>query len=615
VNARILVRLTLVLAAALLLGACGGGGSRLRLFSTDWMDDRGQSIGDVHARLRGVPLRGDIDLAVAVAGKGDKIVAAPLGGGPTWSFSHALDTRPILAGGVVVASGGGEVFALDAKSGKKLWARPSGAAPLLGAGDDGNVTALTFSNGKGSSVLVVSRDGAVKRQIETDKAIGAPAVVAGIVFVPWGDQYVSAIDATTGDEIGRATLRDKVSRAQTIGDALYFGELAYVRFDENIRLASGGGASRAGVPSRELPGTPRLLAPGTETVPAVANARDRDRLFARPSGAQGPLGIDSQRFYASYFRLVLGFDSEKGELAWVHTHPRDVIGGEAVSGGLALCDEQGNVFVLSAKDGREATKGSFGEPIKSCTVRADTLQVAAPAGESPPLAQQVAEAVSNKEASLATAQRLLLRELATLEDESATKTLVEIASDPRSAPVLVTDARAGLASRRNGAQHMLAALERHYDFMGDVLVTPPVGPMADALAAMKETRAAPLLAAHLLDPANTDEDVRRAAAALATLATKAEVPKLRQFFAMYRGTAQTEDVALAVARVGEALLAADAKEGRALVEAAAKDPMTVDVAQKRLQALLAASPGEKGNPKKPDARKPDAPEDKAAGKK
>jgi hypothetical protein len=98
-------------------------------------------------------------------------------------------------------------------------------------------------------------------------------------------------------------------------------------------------------------------------------------------------------------------------------------------------------------------------------------------------------------------------------------------------------------------------------------------------------------------------------------ATKAEVPKLRRFFAMYRGTAQTEDVAFAVARVGEALLAADPKDGRTLVEAAAKDPMTVDVAQKRLQALLAASPVEKGNPKKPDAKKPDAPEDKAAGKK
>ena len=42
---------------------------------------------------------------------------------------------------------------------------------------------------------------------------------------------------------------------------------------------------------------------------------------------------------------------------------------------------------------------------------------------------------------------------------------------------------------------MEAALERHYDFLKDVLRSPPVGPIAQALGAMKETRAAPLLAA------------------------------------------------------------------------------------------------------------------------
>src|SRR6185436_19853056 len=104
------------------------------------------------------------------------------------------------------------------------------------------------------------------------------------------NQYVSALDGTTGDEIGRVTVRDKVSRALTIGGGLYFGEMALVRFDEKIRFASQGGASRVALPSRELPGTPRLLVPGTEKQLPVANARDGDRLFARPSSPEGPLG-------------------------------------------------------------------------------------------------------------------------------------------------------------------------------------------------------------------------------------------------------------------------------------------------------------------------------------
>jgi outer membrane protein assembly factor BamB len=579
------------MSVGLATSSCAGNSGRPSRFSTDWLDDQGKSIAQVQARLAGVRPGASADVVVGVAGaKNDKLIGAPLAGGAPWTFQHALDARPILAGGVVVGSGGNEVFALDAASGKRLWARPSGGAALLGAGDDGTSTALTLARGNGSTILVVGRDGGVKREIETDKQLGDPAVVGGIVFVPWANQYVSAIDPATGDELGRVTLRDKVSRAMTVGGGLYFGEVAIVRFDDKISLASKGGANRVALPPRELPGTPRLLVPGTEKQPVVANARDRDRLFARPNSPEGPLGIDSNRFYASYFRIVIGFDASRGQLSWVHTHPSDVIGGEAVAGGVLLCDEEGKIVVLDGRTGQVSFQSSFGEPVKSCVAHADTYKAPAGPGGAPTLAQQVSEAVSSREASLATAQRLLLRELATLDDESATKTLVDIASDPRAAPVLIADARAGIATRRNGAPYMLSALGKHYDFLRDVLLSPPVGPIADALAAMKDSKAAPLLASHLLDPADTDDDIHRAAAALAALATKDELPTLRQFFAMYRGTAESEEIGLAVASAGEAILRLDPKEGRSLLDHAAKDPTTVSTAKARLEALLTASP-------------------------
>jgi outer membrane protein assembly factor BamB len=586
--------------------SCASDVSHPGTFSTNWLDDQGKSIGEVQARLKNAPAGATADLVVAVAGaKNDKLIGLPLSGGANWTFQHALDARPIIAGGVVVGSGSGEIFALEASSGKRLWARPSGGVALLGAGDDGTITAVTLSRGTGSTILVVGRDGSVKRQIETDKAVGDPAVVAGVILVPWSNQYVSAIDAATGDELGRVTLRDKVSRADKIGGAVYFGEVSYVRFDDKIRMASQGGANRVGIPARELPGTPRLFVPGTEKQPAVANARDRDRLFARPSAPEGPLGIDSGRFYATYFRLVLGFEATRGQLAWVHTHATDVIGGDAVQGGVLLCDEDGKIVVLDAKTGQVSFNGSFGEPIKSCVAHADTYKALPGPGGAAPLARQIEEAVLNREASLATAQRLLLRELGTLEDESATKTLVDIASDPRAAPVLVTDARAAIATRRNGAAYMVTALGRHYDFLRDVLASPPVGPIADALAAMNEVKGAPLLASHLLDPADNDDDIRRAAGALATLATKDELPTLRHFFAMYRGTAESEEVGHAVASVGQAILRLDPKDGRVLVDHAAKDATTVSIARARLEALLAASP-DKPAPATADAGAPDA---------
>lgn len=578
-----------VLASAVASYGCAGDMGRPKTFSTDWRDDGGRSISDVRARLRGASAGPSTDLVVSVAGD-DKIIGTPLGGGAQWTAKHALDARPIIAGSVVVVSGGKEVVALDAATGKKLWARPSGGQPLLGAGDDGDVTAVTLSRGgESSTLLVVGRDGSVKQQIETKRALGAPAVLGGVVFVPWQNQYVSAIDAATGDEIGRATLRDKVSRALSIGGTIFFGELAFVRFDDDIGKASRGQASRVGIPTRELPGTPRILVPGTERIPPVANARDRDRLFGRPTPGATPLGIDSNRFYASYYRLVFGFDAGKGQLGWVRANAHDFIGGDAVEGGVLLCDEEGKLVVLDAQSGRVVSEKAVGEPIKSCVVRADTFKAPKPGTSGPTLAQQITDAVTLREATLATAQRLLLRELTTIADESATKTLIGIASDPRSAPVLIADARSALATRRTGTGFMLSALGEHYDYLHDVLASPPVGPIADALAAMKEPKAAPLLTAHLFDPQITDDDVKRVAAALAAIGTEKELPQLRQFFAMYRGTAASDELSAAVGSVAEAMLRIDPKSARPTIEAAAKDPMTRPLVKEHLDKLLAAT--------------------------
>lgn len=610
-----------VATAAFASTGCNKDSGRPPLFSTDWVDDQGKSIGDVQARLRTARVSTGTDLAVFVVGpKADKIVGAPLSGKPSWSFDHALDARPVIAGGVVVGSGNGEVFALESGTGKKLWSRPTGGSGLLGASDDGTVTVLSFIRGTGGSVLVVGRDGSVKKQLESDKPVGEPAVVGGIAFVPWANQYVSAIDGATGDELGRVTLRDKVTRAIPEGNTLYFGELSLVRFDDKIGQASRGGANRLTLPPRDLPGTPRLLLPGTERVPPVANARDRARLFARPAGAVGPVTLDSNRFYASYFRIVFGFDAS-GALVWVHNHGSDVIGGDAIGGGLLLCDEEGKVTVLDAATGQVASTLSVNGPVQSCSARADEYRAPAATRAAAPLSSQIAEALGNREATLASAHHVLLTELAKLPDEGATKTLVDVASDPRSAAPLAAEARTALAARRNGAPFMLAALGRRYDFLRDVLVGPPVGALADALAAMKETRAAPLLAAHLLDPQTSEDDLRHVAAALSALATKDELPALRQFFAMYRGTVDSEPVSLAVGSVGEALLRVDPAASRNLLTAALKDGMTLPLAKTKLEAAIAVLDAEKATgkaPAKANAAAPPKesdkkPADKAAG--
>jgi outer membrane protein assembly factor BamB len=208
----------------------------------------------------------------------------------------------------------------------------------------------------------------------------------------------------------------------------------------------------------------------------------------------------------------------------------------------------------------------------------------------PPLAEQLSEALLNREAQLATAKRLLLRELANQKDDIATKTLVALASNERTSPLILGEARQALADRRNGAEFMLAALAQHYDYLKDVLRPPPVGPMATALAAMGDERAAPLLASHLLDTADTDDDVKRTAEALVRLATPAEAPALTQFFGMYRASAPSEEVEAAVVSVAQALVKVGGVNGQARVEAAMHDAETLPNVRERLQAVVIVAP-------------------------
>src|SRR5262249_20110792 len=160
-------------------------------FSTDWSDDRGASMERVRMRLSGARPSAAADVVVGIAGNADKIVGYPLGGGSKWTFAHPLDARPVVTGSVVVGLGNGELFALDAVKGTKLWARKVGRVALHGAGDDGGVTVITMSDGgKGSVLMAVTRDGGIVRRVETDKLLGAPAVLSRIAFVPWSNQYV-----------------------------------------------------------------------------------------------------------------------------------------------------------------------------------------------------------------------------------------------------------------------------------------------------------------------------------------------------------------------------------------------------------------------------------------
>jgi outer membrane protein assembly factor BamB len=452
-------------------------------------------------------------------------------------------------------------------------------------------------------LIAVARDGSVKQKLEMDVDIGVPAVQGGVAFVPWQSQYVSAVSLENGEELGRLLMRETVSRAVNIGGSLYFGEAGLLRFDSKIGGSASGQANSVKLPERELPGKPVWFTSGVAANPATAAAREKIRLVAQPAEQGGSLGIAGGRYAATYFRIAMGLDAKDGSLRWVRTFGKDVIGAAAGNGGFAFCDASGKVTLVDSNGG-QGGQADLGQAVLNCAVQ--TGSAALPAGKAlPSLPEQIAAAIEVRESEMATAQRFLLRELGAMQEPIVTKALVDLASNPRTPEFLLGDARQLLAARRNGAEYMLAALEQHYDFLSDVLRSPPVGPIADALAAMNETKGAAPLAKHLNDAANTPDDIEHAAKALSKLASPAQLEDLRTFFTLYRATADDKELVNAVLSVATALLRVGGEEGKRMVDEAAEDPFTQPDVKAGLATLAPPKPDkpEKAAPEKPAPEK------------
>lgn len=555
-------------------------------FNEEWQNDNGASIASVEQRLRGLPLVPNARVVVGLNDAG--LVAATLDGKSHWSHAARPSTAPIIAGDLVIYGEGEQVVALDAHSGTPAWSIGNRGLSLRGAANDGTNTALVLAGTHSSLFLGISPSGASLGSAQSASEMGMPAARGGIAFVPWNNQYVSALDLRSGDEAGRLLIRTQVSRALNFGGTLYFGEQAIVRFDDKVRFASTNQANTVALPKLELPGKPSWLDSGFRSVSSQANARTKIRVFAAPTaGASGELSLGAGTFAATYFRVVFGLDAKSGQLRWARALPADVVGGAAASSGFVLCDTNGKVWSIDAQGG-DAGSLDLGSKIRLCTTDAGASPVPAAAGR-PALAVQISEALDALEPDMAEAERYLVSQLGKLEDPVVTKTLIDLSSSPRIPPDLRTETRRLLAQRKNGNDYMLSALSRHYDFVSGVLLPPPVGPLADALARSGEVRAAPLLAKHLNDPANSAEDVAHAARALVKLATPSEYEDLRTFFALYRATADDEALVTAVVACAEAILRVGGEAGHTVVERASQDPLTQAEVRRALPEVLAKS--------------------------
>lgn len=591
-----------VSALPLLLAACGGASGDLvvvsgKAFSQETLNDEGNTQGQkkVLDRLAKQPPAAGTDAVVAVTGTAE-LTGVDLTSGKTWSYKHALEHRMQIAGPYVVGQGNGEVFVLDAKSGVEKFRSMKPKGKLIGCGSDGTSTAMTFKTAEGSSLYVFGADGSVKFDKSTEMALTVPGVASGIVFVPWKNLYVTAFDATSGAQLATFVTDTETTHVITMGGAVFAGQGRLVRFDGDILKAKQGGSALA-VPPKELPNVTRrdLLVGPEHDERVTADATDSTVLTARPN-ATGAAGFASDKLYGAYYPFVMGFAAKDAKLAWVHTGKDDVVAAGAAKDGVVVVDKGGNVKLLAAANGAVVKSFSLGKPALSADVFADTISIGA--GSAPGLSEQIKVAATTKDDRLSTAQVYLLDQAAAVPDEESTVTVLEVADSERAVSALKDAARKAIAMRTNGADAMIKMLGRHADFLKGTR-TPPVGPMAKALANMKDKRAAAPLLAQLMDPALPQIDLQDTAEGVAALADKEHLPDLKKFINMYRGSSSGNmKLSDAVGAIASAVIRIDGDKGREWVSATAKDPLTdADIRSTLTKVVDVATPKKKDEPK------------------
>lgn len=544
-------------------------------------------------RLASSVIRRGADVAVGATEGG--LSGVPLGGGSTWRYPHAIDSVPFLAGDIVVAEGDGQLFALAASDGRPLWERPTGGRALRGAGDDGATTVVCLEPlaDAGSVLLAIDRNGRVLRQLETEDEIGRPAVVGNVALLPFRGRWISGYDIALGVEIGRLSLLERATHVVVTAGAPYAAETSLLRLDESLLSP---------LSSRLLPPTPvfapavRWLSSALEPHPVSGAVRDRTLAFAelRPA-EQGP-GFVDDRVYLATRRMVFSMHAPPGqaaEVSWFHTHPTTVLAGAAYGGGIALCDSEGMVTFIDSATGEKGGRLSLEGRITTCVMQADGLSRVSGGTSPPPLDQQVGDLFARDEEALLGGKRDVLQYLSTRAlDEETTRVLVDLAAG-NTARGVEPELEAALAQRRSGSSYLLAGL-------GKLLSKPrpfegwtPVAALAEALSALVDRRATPLLLRALLDPDLRRADAPRVAAAAAILAGETDVSALEAFLDRKLPGNPDDDEARAVVHVARALLRVGGARGLARVTRAANDPLTPPGLRAPLLALIAAEPAGK----------------------
>ena len=346
---------TLLIASAILMSACSGGGKRP----------------DPAPLAANVPLIGVKQAWV------NRIGEVPAGAAPS-----------VVGNTVVVAAIDGTVAAIDALSGRDIWRGSAGSSLATGAGSDGKTVAVITRD---NEVVALDNGKQIWKAKLPAQAFTAPFVAGARVFVILADRSVHAFDGASGKKLWtnqRSNTEPLVlSKAGTIlavGDTLVVGQGGRL-----VGLNPGNGSVRWEIPIASPRGTndvERLvdMVGSTSRIGDVVCARAFQAAVGCINAARGTLlwnkianGAEGVHGDGS---LVFGTESDGKVVAWRRADGANAWASErlqyrrlsaplVVGRSVVIGDSNGNLHMLSREDGsplnRLTTDGSaiIGNPV------------------------------------------------------------------------------------------------------------------------------------------------------------------------------------------------------------------------------------------------------------
>jgi outer membrane protein assembly factor BamB len=605
--------------ASFALTAACGSSVNARGFDVDYPSNRASEITGVVDALAQRPAQApSATLVTTLMRPARGFVAYDLPSGrQRFRVDQDIDARPIVVADVIVSHSGREAIAWDANTGAIRWRKHDHGFSLTGAGGDGTSVALTFGPGGlnrrvGYLLVVDARDGRALLEREVQQALGTPTVSAGFAFVPWGGQYLSVFDVQRNVEHTRLHSSDDVyARARAERNAVFFGGRTLYRFAPEAASGRRENERTIHVPREDLPGNPPLTLDGYEGALVQRNARERVALIARPDPDSPNAAPTDNLVYSLFHRVVFAVDARDGSVKWGHLHETDVTGAEAVRGGLVLVDENGQVSMLDAQLGHTRWRQRVeGRPLQGILGLPIDFAPGNDGADTPTTpADALLAAAGGTDTRMLPARVFATRALAGMPGADATRALLDISSRASFPQELRAAAGEALASRTDGVDALIDALDVHYDWVRGT-VSPPVGFIAQAIARAHATRGTAPLVRHLNDPETPATDLPRIAAALRELNDPSALPAMLDFLRIYhaddgmvpqvdgtepindRSVNDQESLASAMEQCAFALVRSSNTAHRRWVESLAVDPNTVEGLRAGLRrALTGQQPG------------------------